>query len=90
MCLLWMEFVILRVLKRTLFHVTDHGAWLSNLYLLGSPLLLFFLVKRPFKEAYLGMNTIISSYILEVDLIIISSGISVSQQKIVLCLLRIS
>ena len=50
----------------------------------------FFLVKRPFKEAYLGMNTIISSYILEVDLIIISSGISVSQQKIVLCLLRIS
>ena len=41
MCLLWMEFVILRVLKRTLFHVTDHGAWLSNLYLLGSPLLLF-------------------------------------------------
>ena len=41
LCLLWMESVILSALKRTLLHVTEHGAWLSNLYLLGSLLLLF-------------------------------------------------
>ena len=53
LCLLWIDSVILSALKRTLLLVTEYGGYLLLLHCY------FFYLERPFKEAYLGMNTII-------------------------------